>query len=71
MVSVLLAQSFTSHFFFVSLNSNCWQGNTYGTVNYLLRVNLSGPHSESIYMQFVQAEKNAVWGLVLTEGFRY
>lgn len=70
MVSVLLAQNFTSHFFFVSLNSNCWQGNTYGTINYLLGVNLSGPHSESTYTWFVQAEKKCR-GLVLTEGFKY
>lgn len=56
-VSVLLARNFTSHFFFVSLNSNRWQGNTYGTVNYLLGVHLSGPHSESIYMWLIQAEK--------------
>lgn len=69
---MILAQNFTSHFFFVSLNSNRWQGNTYGAVNYLLRVNLSGPHSE-IFIWFIQAEKKkyAVWGLVLTDGFKY
>lgn len=61
-VSVLFEQNFTSHFFFVSLNSNRWQGNTYGTVNYLLGVNLSGPHSESIYVWFVQAEKKCSLG---------
>lgn len=78
MVSVLLAQNFTSHFFFVSLNSNRWQGNTYGAVNYLLGANLSGPDSEIIYIVysyiwFIQAEKEkyAVWGMVLTDGFKY
>lgn len=69
---MILAQNFTSHFFFVSLNSNRWQGNTYGAVNYLLGVNLSGPLSE-IFIWFIQAEKKkyAVWGLVLTDGFKY
>lgn len=51
-VSVLVAQDFTSHFFFVSLNSNRWQGNTYGAVNYLLGANLSGPDSEIMYIVY-------------------
>ena len=42
---------------FLCLNSNRWQGNTYGAINYFLGVNLSDPHSESIYIWFIQAEK--------------
>ena len=54
---LLLARNFSSHFFFVSLNSNRWQGNTYGAVNYLLGVNLSCPHSDSVFIWFIQTEK--------------
>lgn len=57
MVSGLLVQNLTSHFFFVLLNSNRWQGNTYGAVNYLLGANLSGPNSEIISVWFIQAGK--------------
>lgn len=40
-----------------SLNRNCWQGNTYRTVNYLVGVNLSGPHSKNTSIHFIQAEE--------------
>lgn len=57
MVSGLLVQNLTSHFFFVLLNSNRWQGNTYGAVNYILGANLSSPDSEIISIWFIQAGK--------------